>query len=80
MRPTQYEIKDSTTTVIPVDVRFDPETGIGEPNCYLIEQDTDAITVTLEMAKHIVLAIEKLDQSRPAKHEPEWKDNWKDEQ
>ena len=80
MRPTQYEIKDSTSTIIPIDVRFDPETAIGEPNCYLIEQDTDTVSVTLEMARHILLAIEKLGQSRPAKCEPEWKDNWKDEE
>ena len=71
MRPTQYEIEDSTATIIPVDVRFDPETAIGEPNCYLIEQDTDTVSVTLEMAQHIVMAIEKLEQSRQAKREPE---------
>lgn len=71
MRPTQYEIKDSTATIIPVDVRFDPETAIGEPNCYLIEQDTDTVSLTLEMAQHIVMAIEKLEQSRQAKREPE---------
>jgi len=76
MRPTEYEVRDHRTDIIPVDVRFDPETEIGQINGYLIEQDGDKITVTLEMAKYILLAIEKLEQSRPERVAKQWQENW----
>jgi hypothetical protein len=76
MRPTEYEVRDRRTDIIPVDVRFDPETEIGQINGYLIEQDGDTITVTLEMAKYILLAIEKMEQSRPERMAKQWRENW----
>ena len=72
IRPTEYEVRDPRTDIIPLDVCFDPETQIGQINGYRIQQDTDTITVTLEMAKYLVLAIEKMEQSRPERVEKQW--------
>lgn len=76
MRPTEYEIRDHRTDIIPLDVRFDPETEVGQINGYLIEQDGSTLTVTLEMAKYIVHAIEKMEQSRPERVAKQWQENW----
>ena len=76
MRPTEYEVRDHRTDIIPVDVRFDPETEIGQINGYLIEQDGDKITVTVEMLKSMLLAVQKMEQSRPERFEKQWQENW----
>jgi hypothetical protein len=74
IRPTEYEVRDPRTDIIPLDVCFDPETEIGQINGYRVTQDGNhgyQITMTLEMAKDLVLAIEKLEQSRPERRAPE---------
>ena len=76
MRPTEYEIRDARTDIIPLDVCFDPETQIGQVNGYRVSQDGDSITLTHEMAKYLLLAIEKMEQSRPERVEKQWPDNW----
>ena len=76
IRPTEYEVRDPRTDIIPLDVSYDHNTKVGDINGYLVQQDGDTITFTLEMAKSLVLAIEKLDQSRPERLEKSWPDNW----
>ncbi len=76
MRPTEYEVRDHRTDIIPLDVRFDPETEIGQINGYRVTQDGDTITVTHEMVKYLLLAIEKMEQSRPERVEKQWPANW----
>ena len=76
MRPTEYEVRDSRTDTIPLDVCFDPETEIGQINSYRVSQDGETITVTHEMVKYLLLAIEKMEQSRPARVEKQWPANW----
>jgi hypothetical protein len=76
MRPTEYEVRDHRTDIIPLDVCFDPETQIGQINGYRVQQDGDTITVTLEMARYLVLAIQKMEMSRPERVEKQWQENW----
>ena len=76
MRPTEYEVRDNRTDIIPLDVCFDPETQIGQINGYRVSQDGDTITMTLAMAESLVLAIKKMEQSRPERVEKQWQDNW----
>ncbi len=79
IRPTEYEVRDPRTDIIPLDVCFDPETQVGQINGYRVSQDGDTITVTLAMAESLVLAIKKMEQSRPERVEKQWQDNWKEE-
>lgn len=76
MRPTEFEIRDHRTDIIPLDVCFDPETQIGEINGYNVSQDGETITLTHEMAKYLLLAIEKMEQSRPQRFQSQWPNNW----
>lgn len=80
IRPTEYEVRDHRTDIIPLDVCFDPETQIGQINGYRVSQDGDTITVTLAMAESLVLAIKKMEQSRPERVEKQWQENWKEDQ
>ena len=77
MRTTEIEVRDPNTNTIPIDVRFDPETEIGELNHYLINQDGNEITITLEMAASLLTAIKRLELSRPQRHSGRWEDNFK---
>lgn len=76
MRTTEMEVRDPRTDTIPLDVRFDPETRIGEINHYLVSQDGQEITITVDMANYLLLAIRKMEMSRPARHGENWQDNW----
>lgn len=78
MRPTEFEIRDHRSDVIPIDVRFDPETEVGQINCYIVSQDGSSITITYEMANNLVVAIRRLEQSRSERHEGDWQKNWKE--
>jgi len=59
------EVRDSITDTIPVDVRLDPESeAVTHPSNkrhWLIEQDAYDISITLDMARGIVSAIEMLE-------------------
>ena len=78
IRPTEFEIRDHRSSTIPIDVRFDPETEVGQINHYIINQDGSEITVTYEMANNLVVAIRRLEQSRPERHDGDWQNNWKE--
>jgi hypothetical protein len=80
IRPTEYEVRDPRTDIIPLDVCFDPETQVGQINGYRVSQDGDTITVTLDMARSLVLAIINMEQSRPERVEKQWQENWKEDQ
>lgn len=72
------EVRDSVTDTIPVDVRLDPEsdavTHPSKKRHWLIEQDAYDISITLDMARGIVAAIEMLEaemDKRKLKESPE---------
>ena len=79
MRTTEIEVRDPNTDTIPLDVRFDPETQIGELSHYLVSQDGSEITITYAMAESLFSAVKRLEMCRPARVEETWQSNWKTE-
>ena len=80
MRTTEIEVRDPNTDTIPLDVRFDPETEIGELSHYLVSQDGSEITITYAMAESLFSAVKRLEMCRPARVEETWQSNWKTEE
>jgi hypothetical protein len=76
MRTTEIEVRDPNTDTIPLDVRFDPETQVGELSHYLVSQDGAEITITYAMAESLFSAVKRLEMCRPARHEETWQKNW----
>ena len=79
MRTTEIEVRDPNTDTIPLDVRFDPETQIGELSHYLVSQDGSEIIITYAMAESLFSAVKRLEMCRPARVEETWQSNWKTE-
>ena len=79
MRTTEIEVRDPNTDTIPLDVRFDPETQLGELSHYLVSQDGSEITITYAMAESLFSAVKRLEMCRPARVEETWQSNWKTE-
>lgn len=77
MRTTEIEVRDPNTDTIPLDVRFDPETQIGDLSHYLVTQDGSEITITYAMAESLFTAVKRLEMCRPARHEDSWQKNWR---
>lgn len=46
IRPLEYEVANATA--IPIDISVDPENVIDGPLFFLLQQDGESITVTLE--------------------------------
>ena len=80
MRTTEIEVRDPNTDTIPLDVRFDPETQLGELSHYLVSQDGSEITITYAMAESLFSAVKRLEMCRPARVEETWQSNWKTEE
>ena len=80
MRTTEIEVRDPNTDTIPLDVRFDPETQLGELSHYLVYQDGSEITITYAMAESLFSAVKRLEMCRPARVEETWQSNWKTEE
>ena len=80
MRTTEIEVRDPNTDTIPLDVRFDPETELGELSHYLVSQDGSEITITYAMAESLFSAVKRLEMCRPARVEETWQSNWKTEE
>ena len=79
MRTTEIEVRDPNTDTIPLDVRFDPETQVGELSHYLVSQDGSEITITYAMAESLFSAVKRLEMCRPARVDETWQGNWKTE-
>ena len=76
MRTTEIEVRDPNTDTIPLDVRFDPETQVGELSHYLVSQDGEEITITYAMAESLFSAVKRLEMCRPPRMEETWQKNW----
>lgn len=76
MRTTEIEVRDPKTDTIPLTVRFDPDTELGEINHYVVGQDSSEITITVTMAESLLSAIKRLEMSRPERLSQDWQKNW----
>ena len=67
IRPKEFQVFDKSKNSI-VEVSFNFETKISDPNSYCIYQNDNEIFLTLEMAEAVVQAIKEIDKHNPEKY------------
>ena len=67
IRPKEFQVFDKSKNSI-VEVSFNFETKISDPNSYCIHQNDNEIFLTLEMAEAVVQAIKEIDKHNPEKY------------
>lgn len=67
IRPKEFQVFDKSKNSS-VEVSFNFETEVGDPNSYCIYQNDNEIFLTLEMAEAVVQAIKELEKHNPEKY------------